>query len=980
LTNTSTNSASEPFDWAPPWRVDRPARARPLPGPERDTWLEHRLLFRASRALKSLLDQIDPAIARNAPVAALNEDIVTVALLDFLDPPADDDAATSTSCRMPLHKARVFLDYFARGFRHYCQNHGLRPPRLPMLREFSLEQGTLSADTFESLRDYRRYVCSLIKEIERFLVTPSGQLFPPEEVTAVVLCSSALFGGLVRKDHWAALAKALSRPLEKTGHLFCFRFDLPRPYRWIADPVTEALLRRFCERKILPLATGTTKVSRPIARALGIESTGESALSHLTRAVKAAHARYFAPDVASIAQGLIPNTPLAEEPWLRLMSGTRHPATRAKISLSIPRIVPTAQPDTVQHVAIAEIIGRISAAVRWNPVAKRKLGNQESNKEQSAKKFVTDAKTALRVCEGDLAHLYARAGHSEGHLRTFAYGLLCYARDLLELGGVKLSVLSPGTIDDYVAIIHNHMSQLHFQDLVELDTESRADAYRESIRRQQVSIRTSHRTAFEGFERSILRHMDITDEVDWATIPGRARHADLPPADANLIDPVLYRHLFELLEAPARDTPIVELARALLVILYRFGLRTGEAAEVTTGALVLHRGECASLRVSRSELTTRKSTNARRLVGPIPLPPDEFAFLAAYREQRAGEAARRGRDRAATYLFSTDGTSKLEHIEPAQRLLIDVLREAAGDPNLRARHFRHTFVSRLHLAGRNDLNPLEPVSPDAAGDEWWRTFATGHASPETGIISYTHTNEIAHYHYACGLVSAEAPLPFLSRLAGNDARSLERARLRALNESPVSGIFLQSVRKNSPCAELPTAEAKRIAYPPISVRREPEAIDGVDHRLAWDRAWAIYATARVGKTPSDMDEHAGIIRARVNELEMRERLMLRNRRRPQLEAQERAAAAVLWQALPDDNDLRLLITAAVDCLRPWSREVLMPAETARALELRLKGAGLTTMQSREGTSQRRWLWRPEKNEEFSTLWMELLAFLYCGAG
>lgn len=60
--------------------------------------------------------------------------------------------------------------------------------------------------------------------------------------------------------------------------------------------------------------------------------------------------------------------------------------------------------------------------------------------------------------------------------------------------------------------------------------------------------------------------------------------------------------------------------------------------------------------------------------------------------------------------------------------------------------------------------------------------------------------------------------------------------------------------------------------------------------------------------------------------------------------------------------------------------MLMPAETARALELRLKGAGLTTMQSREGTSQRRWLWRPEKNEEFSTLWMELLAFLYCGAG
>ena len=60
--------------------MDRPARARPLPGPERDTWLEHRVLFRTSRALKSVLDQIDPAIARNEPIAVLSEDAVAARL------------------------------------------------------------------------------------------------------------------------------------------------------------------------------------------------------------------------------------------------------------------------------------------------------------------------------------------------------------------------------------------------------------------------------------------------------------------------------------------------------------------------------------------------------------------------------------------------------------------------------------------------------------------------------------------------------------------------------------------------------------------------------------------------------------------------------------------------------------------------------------------------------------------------------------
>lgn len=976
--NTSTNSGFESLDWAPPWQVDRPTRARPPAGPEREAWLEHGLLFRASRTLKAVLDRIDPAIARNEPIATLDEEAVTIALLEFLESAPSKTTAKSATGRMPLHKARVFFSYFARGFRRYCKIHGLREPRLPLIQEFSLEEGALQADTFDSLREYRRCVRTLIAEIERRVIAPSAKALSPEEAATLIVCSGALFGGLARKDHREALVSALSRSLHSDGRIVWFWLDRPSPYRWIADPVTEALLRRLWERGIVPLPEGTKVTPKSIRLALGGEAGADSVAADLEHAVRAAHVRHFAPDAASVAQGLIPNTPLADEPWLRLISGTRHPADRAKAAISIPRIVPAVQADTLQQVAIDEIIDAIAAAVRWDPKAQRRQGTESTAEELAAKKYSADARRALRACKGRLEQLYVRAGHPESHSRSFAYGLLCYAEDLLELGGLKIRQLAPGTISNYVGIVRNHLASLHVSDLVELGTEARADAYRKGVRRQLVRDRTTHRTAFEGFERSILRHIDLTDEVDWATIPGRARQRHLPRADANLVAPGLYRHVFESLAAPARENPIVELARALLVILYRFGLRTGEAAEVTAGALLLHSDGRASLRVTHSELTSRKSANALRLVGPVELPADEVDFLADYRDQRVLGAARRGRDRAETYLFATGSTNKLEHVEPAQELLIEMLRAASGDTHLRPRHLRHTFVSRLYLCGRDQLGCLDPVAPAPAGDAWWRTFATGHSSPDTGIVSYTHVNEVAHYHYACQVVSEEAPLSFLSQLAGNDARSLERSRLRS-SESTVSELFLQSLRKNIPCTNLPNALTHRIAYLQLQPQRDTGPTGDDTRRLTWNDAWDVYANARVGRTSSDMSEHAGIIRRRVRDLEMQERIVRRVKRRPQLDPEEQAVAAAIWQVLPRDPDLQAIITSVVDWLRPRGRQILMPADFARALEQRLTRAGLTKLQSRAASSRRRWLWCPDESGDHSTGWLELLAFLYSGS-
>lgn len=971
----------DPLDWAPPWRIERPPKPCPPIGPERTAWLEQRLLFQSGKLLKSVLDRVDPKIAQNRPIPSIDEEALAVALLEFLEPePQADAPATKSMKRLPVHKARVFLSYFARGFRKYCQNHALTQPRLPLIREFSLDEGSLKTNSFNDLREYRRCAKKLADEIEHRIIGTSVPKGSSEDIAALLGCSSILFGGLTHKARWETLIATLSSPLNRCGEIFTFNFDRPTPYRWIADPVTEALLRRLWESKLLPLPKNTKLSAGAIRKLLDLGVATSAVPAHLEQLVTSAHIRHFAPDITSVAKGLMSNTPLADEPWLRLISGTRHQATRAKTAVTIPRITPTAPPSSIQQLGLRIVIEDIAAAVRWAPQTLRKAGNSDARDGEGVRKYFSKATLALRAAESKLEHLFAKAGFPEQHRSSFIYALLMYARDLLELGGLKIRQLAPSTIDNYVSIIRNHLAILHFEDLVALGTEARAEAYRENIRTQVVRDRKIHRTAFEGFERSILRHIDGSDEVDWGSIPGRPRARHLPSVDANLIDPVLYQHVLELLKKHSENHPIIELAQALLIVLYRFGLRTGEAAELMLSSLSLHNDGTASLRVSPSKLTSRKSKNAVRIIGPISLPQYEYEFLAEFRDHRISEAARRGRDHTERYLFSNGKSSHmLELVEPAQTLLIEALRNASGDPNLRPRHLRHTFVSRAFLSGRDALNVLDPASANPVSDAWWRTFSTGHASPETGINSYTHVADLAHYHYANTLVAEEVPLSFLSTLSGNDARSLERTHLRrGKNHAEGVQLFLVAARRNFPCHDITDSLARRAKYQSIDLKPADNLTFDEQQKLSWAEAWSTYSNARVGKNSGDLSDAAVFIQKRVRALEKQERLSLRLKRRPQLSNYESALAAALWQALPSDPELQRLLIQTAKWIRPNAKEILLPAKIASGLESCLKKHGSTGLISRCGPAQKRWIKLENEKGEASTGWCELIAFLYSG--
>lgn len=952
-----------------------PATPKPEPGPVLDAWLEHRMLYQHRALLRDVLDQIDARIALNQCVPDLDEESVASAILDFLQP-ANEEGASVPVVRMPMHKARIFLEYFSRRFRQYTTHHHLREVRIPLIREFALDTGVLEGRFFDHIRAYKAYSKALRIAIDQKIIGISSSTPPPiEDCAALIAGSAALFGALPFEAQWQAIVAHCTKPLMSDGQIIWFDLEEPHVCRWIADPVTEGVLRRLTKSGFLPFKDTVPSVDalrKAMKSLLSLPGPLSAIERDLRNAIVGMQGRYFAPDVAAISQGILPNTPLASEPWLRWLTATRHAVPRERISLRVSRVYRAPQVSTVLELETATVIQRIRDAVKSDPREQRRQGDRRDGSEGRLN-YHDRALRNLNEQESALIDIFRVAGLLGCERQTYAYGLLCFARDLILLGGAKRAKLADGTIANYVALASNHLTKLHFSNLLQLETDKRQEIYSEAIRAHGLAKgRTDVRTALEGFERSILRNMDIEDEVDWSLVPGRSREMHLPKSDANLIDMALYRCVFGVLHSRSQMSVFFEMALVLLVVLYRFGLRVGEAVELKVADIYLHSDQAISIKVTRSDLTSRKSFNALRVVGPERLPKDEVTFLRNYVEDRREEKLGRDREKILAYLFSTSGTSQLEHVEQAKKLLIDLVRDVSGDPNLRIRHFRHSFISGMFIDGRN---PFEKVEQKKPASEWRRVLASGHASPDTSIISYTHLVEVAHYNDTIRLFVQEVPFDFMSRLAGNASRSLERRLVgegRRTTEQ-IAVRYLASLRSNYECSDVLQHFAGRTPYPrlvPQDNVLDPVSLLGMD----WQLAWQIYAAARVGKCFGDGDQ-ARVLQRRVRALEKKGEVQRRSRRRPQINTKCMMALSRLWEELKSDTATRQALRELPSHIDNARSRMRLPAQIATMLEVKLRDAGVDGVASSPSSSRHRWLYVQDGNDGFETGWMEMLLFL-----
>jgi integrase len=374
-----------------------------------------------------------------------------------------------------------------------------------------------------------------------------------------------------------------------------------------------------------------------------------------------------------------------------------------------------------------------------------------------------------------------------------------------------------------------HLTRLEGCDLHEVTTEQRQEVYAAAMLNEKGEARQDLEKLLRLFEQTLLDRVDVDDEVDWLAIP-HARQSE-PRIDANIIDPLTYHQLIDVLqEAEFSHSIFQQCAISAAILLYRFGLRRGEAQEIVLADIQWVGEEALLLKVRPSRLTRLKSKHGSRTVGPIILPANERTHLRSHVRRCLADVGDNP-NLASVYLFAQKGrASALMGKSVLFDPLVNLVRWLTGDRTLRIRHFRHGFGSRLFLAGRSPDPALDellvrPASWRAAYEAdgaWLRTYEMGHLSPMTAIQVYTQTNVLAHYAYCAKALPALVELRTLATFAGLGERSLER-EVHRYSAQPsdmlpaVTTCFLAAVRRRWPATSSTSVDAISAELPRVRI-------------------------------------------------------------------------------------------------------------------------------------------------------------------
>lgn len=797
------------------WDIPKTGK-KPPPGLGRSNWLDLKALRRHQSAINQLLDRIAPELRQNVAIE-LQQDVVACEVLDYIESLNSKTAKATT--------ARLILIHLQRGMNSYCREHDLPRVRLPLLTALGIDEGLLDGKTLSDYRIYRQ----LVNAWPDFAL---GNLTSKEELTTtqisgLLIMSSALFGGLYQQAHWIALIDRLKYPLHCLGKTV--HFDLGEDFAWQADPVSETLLRRLHHKNLLPMQfprrPSLTSLLRPYFEAAVVSTSNPAA--QLQAATKSMLALHFAPDIASIALGLLPNSRLPKAASDRIIHSC-HKAPQRELHISATRTGGGQKFPEVMLPPMAAFLSRVSSAISWDKEENRNTGLQTIANSRPELKYREELSRSLKQISADFQH-YCLAEGVNGS-SSFHYAILCFVDDLIHLGGIRKEILAPATIDAYASAALQKLKSLAVADLHQISSESRANIYTNAIHGSGKS-RADIEVAIKLFERTLLTRLDIEDEVDWSSVP--LATMSRTNVDANLIDPITYANLLSVLQAADIDSDAYrDLLLALSVVLYRFGLRTGEAHELTLADLNWLPDGSVLLHVRRSQLTSNKSVRAIRDVGPILLPSLESQYLRRHWDRRAAESENR-LDPRKIYLFARPGhgsslLGRTVVFDPITR----ILRWLTSDDSLKIRHFRHGFASRLFLAGRTSHAELDELQVRPAiwqqayrsDGAWLRCYEMGHLSPTTSIESYVHTATLAHYHYSCQVVAEQLSPQTLSIFAGLGERTIEREMNRAIAQGVTSRLpsmvdyFLKSTRTTWPLpASSDTKTDQKMEFPRIQL-------------------------------------------------------------------------------------------------------------------------------------------------------------------
>ena len=321
--------------------------------------------------------------------------------------------------------------------------------------------------------------------------------------------------------------------------------------------------------------------------------------------------------------------------------------------------------------------------------------------------------------------------------------------------------LKASSISTYISTIgRSLLEQGQYLDPMTLSISGYEDLYRrivETSTRKNMKYTTDRLKDFHFFLSSVYA---IPSDIDWSEV---YEGDDDLYIDACIISEKEYLlSLSILLDNSDFDERDRYIHSMILLLGYRFGLRTGEIFRITGGDIIRFNGETI-VYVRNSTYGFTKTDNGVRQIPLLgELTPDESRLIDRWLSHINAYSDDFG---VAALLSQLGNEREIIHRGSCIERVIGVLRDVTGDSSIRIRHLRHSFASRSFLyvycpnipdgslgklytsiAGNIDPNIvrhtlLGPTHVSQRG-LYATGVATGHGSPNVGIKHYIHLLDI----------------------------------------------------------------------------------------------------------------------------------------------------------------------------------------------------------------------------------------------
>lgn len=715
-----------------------------------------------------------------------------------------------------------------------------------------------------------------ITRFQRFVeATRFGKNCPVEQWWALTVVSAALHG-LLNPSRVMSLGSLGPRSLRQVNALVYVDFpyeksedhasdtdDARLECRWIADPVSRALIERGLTlgphylKADLKQAAFTEALHSIVTDLLGFEADpdntaqGERVLLDRVQdliAIASAHWQLMLPNyLFRIASGDSRSTPLSEMAFARLAAGLYPQHASLEVSAPAREVVvqtadiisvsqhglPETSPDTTHRESRPVIHPSYRLFSKWMA--------------ENAHQGLTRAKSNKRTRDALVGHLmdWLEAHSADLHPNVKLLGLWTY---VLLAEHRNLSVGT--TIRDYTSCV-SKVLQLGFENqiLKELSEEEieeglvqgvKASKQRNKLRLLQIVGQFMH----------LVELLERLPSVEWEAVYAQFDLTYVGQVAANLVTKNDYQECRRRIRK-VNDETLRATLECGLILAYRFGLRVGEVSRLCLQDVQL--AEQSGSTLIWIQVSATKTFSGTRQIAPLdPLPADEIHVI----KEQYRAAAVSSDDRLRSRLLF--GYSILACREILSTEIGSLLRFITGDPAIRFHDLRHSRANTdivksavatlfAYRAGNADaerklsrsiqmFNRLLPgVRLGRTVDTGWRDVLRnncwlsglrsemGHSAPSVTLHSYFHLSEILvalHVSSDCGYTLSASACRALTGLDEEALRQKRRSlRMRGVDRHELLLIPEPISAVPGPADNLITASEHFRSLPPYDLER-----------------------------------------------------------------------------------------------------------------------------------------------------------------